>query len=356
VRVAVIGTGLIGTSIALALREHGSSVWLSDTDPAAARLAADLGAGDLLPEAPGGRCDVAVIAVPPAAVAATLAAAQLRGATGLARCYTDVASVKQLPVAQARARGCDMTGYVPGHPLAGREKHGPAAARADLFLGRSWALCPGPDTSEEAIALVTELVRECGAVPVRTEAAAHDRWVGLISHAPHLVAAAMAARLEAAPPEALGLAGPGLRDVTRIAAGDTGLWTQILSANAAPVAEVLAAVAADLAEAARVLAGEEDLKPVAALLDRGQAGVARIPGKHGGAPREFTAVQVVIPDQPGELARLFAATGEAGVNIEDVRIEHSPGLPVGVAELSVRPAEAAALIDALERGGWPVRG
>jgi len=353
VRVTVIGTGLIGTSIALALREHGSSVWLADTDQAAARLAADLGAGDLLPESPGDPCDVAVIAVPPAAVAAVLAAAQARH---LARCYTDVASVKQLPVAQARARGCDMTSYVPGHPLAGREKNGPAAARADLFLGRTWALCPAAETSEAATALVTVLVRECGAVPVRTEAAAHDRWVGLISHAPHLVAAAMAARLEAAPPEALGLAGPGLRDVTRIAAGDTGLWTQILSANAVPVAEVLAAVAADLAEAAGVLAGGEDLKPVAALLDRGQAGVARIPGKHGGAPREFTAVQVVIPDRPGELARLFAATGEAGVNIEDVRIEHSPGLPVGVAELSVRPAEAARLLAALDRGGWPVRG
>jgi prephenate dehydrogenase len=169
--------------------------------------------------------------------------------------------------------------------------------------------------------------------------------------------------------------------VTRIAAGDTGLWLQILSANAVPVAEVLTAVAADLAEAASVLtgtgltgtgltgtgltgtgltgtglAGDGDLKPVIALLDRGQAGVARIPGKHGGAPREFTVVQVLIPDSPGELARLFHATGAAGVNIEDVRIEHSPGLPVGVAELSVRPAAAARLLDALGRGGWPVRG
>jgi prephenate dehydrogenase len=352
VRVAIIGTGLIGTSIALALRERGSAVWLADQDPAAAKLAADLGAGDLLPPDPVIQADVAVIAVPPAAVAATLAAAQARG---LARCYTDVASVKQLPVAQARARGCDMTCYVPGHPLAGREKHGPAAARADLFLGRTWALCPAPETSQEAAETVTSLVRECGAVPMWTEAAAHDRWVALISHAPHLVAAAMAARLEAAPAEALDLAGQGLRDVTRIAAGDTGLWTQILSANAAPVAEVLAAVVADLAEAARMLS-EGDPKSVVTLLEVGQAGAARIPGKHGGAPREFTVVQVVIPDQPGELARLFEATGAAGVNIEDVRIEHSPGLPVGVAELSVRPAEAGPLLAALERGGWPVRG
>ena len=354
--VAIIGTGLIGTSIALALREQGSSVWLADQDPAAARLAAHLGAGDLL-AAPGhaATVDVAVIAVPPDAVADTLADAQERS---LARYYTDVASVKQLPVAQARDRGCDLVSYVPGHPLAGREKHGPAAARADLFLGRSWALCPTPETSDEATATITSLVRACGAVPVRTDAAAHDRWVALVSHAPHLVAAAMAARLEEAPAEALDLAGQGLRDVTRIAAGEVGLWTQILAANAAPVAEVLAAVAADLSEAARLLAQEADgggPKSVAGLLDRGQAGVARIPGKHGGEPREFALVQVVIPDRPGELTRLFDAAGAAGVNVEDVRIEHSPGLPVGVAELSVRPAEADTLLDALEAGGWPVR-
>jgi prephenate dehydrogenase len=351
-RVAVIGTGLIGTSVALALREHGVSVWLADTDPEAARLAVNLGAGEPLPET--GTADVAVIAVPPSVVAATLAAAQARGSKGLAACYTDVASVKQLPVTQARAAGCDLTSFVPGHPLAGREKHGPAAARADLFLGRTWALCPAPETSEQAVATITTLVRTCGAVPVWADAAAHDRWVALVSHAPHLVAAAMAARLEAAPAEALDLAGQGLRDVTRIAAGDIGLWTQILAANAGPVAEVLAAVAADLAEAARMLT-DGDPKSVATLLEVGQAGVGRIPGKHGGEPREFAVVQVVIPDQPGELTRLFDAAGRAGVNIEDVRIEHTPGLPVGVAELSVRPAEAGPLLAALEAGGWPVR-
>jgi len=351
-RVVIIGTGLIGTSIALALRSRGAEVWLADSDPAAARLAADLGAGTLLPDELAEPADITVIAVPPAAVAASLAQAQ---AGRLARCYTDVASVKQLPVAQAAERGCDLASYVPGHPLAGREKHGPAAARADLFLGRTWALCPLPQTSPEAAETVTALVLACGAVPVRTDPASHDRWVALISHAPHLVSAAMAARLETAPPQALDLAGQGLRDVTRIAGGDTGLWTQILSANAAPVAEVLAAVAADLAEAARMLADGEGSKSVAGLLDRGQAGAARIPGKHGGAPGEFTVVQVVIPDRPGELARLFHATGAAGVNIEDVRIEHSPGLPVGVAELSVRPGQVATLLAALETGGWPVR-
>ena len=350
IKVLVIGTGLIGTSIALALRAKGWTVWLTDTDPSAARLAADLGAGSVLtPDA--GQAFLAVLAVPPEALAATLADAQARG---LAQFYTDVASVKQLPVAQALAAGCDMTTYVPGHPLAGREKHGPAAARADLFLGRTWALCPSEQTSRFALAAATALVEACGAVPVTSDPATHDRWVALISHAPHLVAAAMAARLESAPAQALDLAGQGLRDVTRIAAGDTALWTQILSANATPVAEILDAVAADLAQAARLLADGSGDK-VLALLDAGRAGVTRIPGKHGGAAREFAVVQVVIADRPGELSRLFAAAGVANVNIEDIRIEHSPGLPVGVAELSVRPAETQPLLAALEAGGWPTR-
>jgi len=352
-RVLVSGTGLIGTSIALALREKGTEVWLSDADPATARLAADLGAGTVVPDLRDakGIADVAVLAMPPAVIGRELARAQ---EYAVADAYTDVASVKALPARQARDRGCDLETYVPGHPLAGRERHGPAAAQADLFLGRTWALCPLPETSPDAVAAVTALAAATGADPVLTDPVTHDRWVALVSHAPHLVAAAMAARLEAAPTEALDLAGQGLRDVTRIAAGDTGLWTQILAANAGPVAEVLAAVAADLAEAARMLT-EGDPKSVATLLEVGQAGVGRIPGKHGGEPREFTAVQVVIPDQPGELTRLFDAAGRAGVNIEDVRIEHSPGLPVGVAELSVRPAEAGPLLAALEAGGWPVR-
>jgi len=381
-RAAIIGTGLIGTSIALALRARGTVVWLDDTDPAAARLAADIGAGQVLPAGglPGGPADIAILAVPPAAVAPTLAGAQARG---LARWYTDVASVKSLPLAQARARGCDMSTFVPGHPLSGRERSGPAAARAELFLGRPWVVCAGPGIPEAGVAAAEALARACGAEPVRAGAAEHDTWVALVSHAPHVVAAAMAARLAGAPGGALALAGQGLRDVTRIAAGDTGLWTQILAANAAPAAKVLAAVAADLAAVAESLGevarslpepgtltgpgtiagtaggpGAEpatELKVLTALLEHGSAGVARLPGKRGGPARAESIVQVVIPDRPGELARLFQVAGSAGVNIEDVGIEHSPGLPVGVAELTVRPDAVAPLTEALAASGWPVR-
>jgi prephenate dehydrogenase len=381
-RVAVIGTGLIGTSAALALRRLGTDVRLWDRDPAAAALAAELGAGRVLDslDSLDSPADLALIAVPPADVAAVLGTAQR---AALADCYTDVASVKALPLARARDTGCDISRYVPGHPLAGRERSGPAAARADLFLGRAWALCPAAETSGEAMAAVTALVRACGAELVVTDAQTHDRWVALVSHAPHVVAAAMAARLapESVPAEALSLAGQGLRDATRIAVGDVGLWTQILTGNAAPVTAVLADVAASLTDVALALteiaesgspappapkagpagAGPPGASPaaagqhLAALLEQGRAGVARIPGKHGGPARAFTAVQVVISDRPGELARLFTAAAAADVNIEDVGIEHSPGQPVGVAELSVRPESAGTLIAALAAGGWPVR-
>jgi prephenate dehydrogenase len=357
--VVVVGTGLIGTSVALALREHGIAVWLADQDPAAAALAADLGAGRPLPEqgVPGGPADVAVLAVPPAAVASELRAAQSRR---LAHCYTDVASVKELPLAGARALGCDIASYVPGHPLSGRERSGPAAAKADLFAGRPWVICPQPETDQKTLLLVTGLIQACGAVPVPAGAADHDQWVALVSHAPHVVAAAMAARLEQAPANALALAGQGLRDVTRIAASGADLWLQILAANAGPASEVLRAVAADLTAAADTLSGlaagaDQGAKQLADLLERGIDGVGRLPGKHGGPPRGFAPVQVVIPDRPGELARLFQAAGAAGINIEDISIEHSPGLPVGVAELWVRPEGVTRLSEALAASGWPVR-
>ncbi|HSZ41541.1 MAG TPA: prephenate dehydrogenase [Trebonia sp.] len=372
-RVLVIGTGLIGTSVALALRERGTDVWLSDLDADAARLAAGLGAGTMVPDLGDakGIADIAVLAMPPEEVAAMLGLAQ---DFGVARWYTDVASVKSLPVSQARSLGCDLESFVPGHPLAGRERHGPGAARADLFLGRTWALCPLPETSPEAVRAAADLAAACGADVVRTDAATHDQWVALVSHAPHLVAAAMAARLAPASvsDSALRLAGQGLRDTTRIAAGDPALWTQILSANALPVAEVIAAVAEDLTAAARSLteapgaahalyaspAGVDisDISGYVDVLERGRAGVARIPGKRGGEARAFAVVQVVISDTPGELARLFSVAGEAGVNVEDVRIEHSPGHPTGVIEISVRPDQAATLLAAVTAGGWSARG
>ncbi|MGH3322590.1 MAG: prephenate dehydrogenase [Streptosporangiaceae bacterium] len=350
-RVVVIGTGLIGTSAALALSERGAEVLLDDRDPEAVRLAVDIGAGKPYEGEAAERADLAVIAVPPSAVAGTLADAQRRG---LARAYTDVASVKTRPLAEAASRGCALADFVGGHPLAGRERSGPAAARADLFLGRPWVLCPSPATSGDVVEVATAFVRACGAEPVTLDPAAHDRAVALVSHAPHLVSSAMAALLRSPDDTTLSLAGQGVRDVTRIAAGDVDLWTAIATANADPLADVLEAVAADLVATARALR-EHRTEAVTTLLRDGRSGQARLPGKHG-ARTTYTTVTVVVSDRPGQLARLFDAAGNAEVNIEDVSVEHSPGLPVGVVELYVRPEASAALVDRLRDDGWSVRG
>ena len=351
-RVLVVGTGLIGTSIALALRDAGVAVHLLDRNGAAARLAAALGAGT--PHLPGQPADLAVLAVPPSSVG-TAAATVLD--SDLADAVTDVASVKVAPYADVVARGVELSRYIGGHPMSGRERSGPGAARADLFAGRPWVLTPSAASSSVTVERARELVRLCGATPVEMTAEEHDRAVALVSHSPHVLAAALASRLVGADTAALALAGPGLLDTTRIAGSDPALWTQILLANAAATADVLEAIATQIEDVVAAL--RNTTEPAAAqrvtdVLARGVAGRRALPGKHGQRPTTFAVVPVVVKDRPGQLGRLFADAGDAQVNIEDVSIEHSPGQPVGVVELSVRPDRASALVDALRARGWSV--
>ncbi|TXJ71481.1 prephenate dehydrogenase [Streptomyces lavendulae] len=355
----VIGTGLIGTSAALALTQRGVTVHLADHDPEQARTAAALGAGtDAAPEGP---VDLAIVAAPPAHVAALLADAMRRG---LARGYLDVASVKGGPRRELEALGLDLGAYLGTHPMSGREKSGPLAATGDLFEGRPWVLTPTRDTDTEVLNLALELVSHCRAVPVVMDADAHDRAVALVSHMPHLVSSMVAARLEHADEAAVRLCGQGIRDVTRIAASDPRMWIDILSANPGPVADLLADVAADLDQTVGALralqSSDEDKRRaggtgIEAMLRRGNAGQVRVPGKHGSAPRAYETVVVLIDDQPGQLARIFADAGRAGVNIEDVRIEHATGQQAGLVQLMVEPGAVPALADALRERGWALR-
>ncbi|GAA1363520.1 prephenate dehydrogenase [Streptomyces beijiangensis] len=355
----VIGTGLIGTSAALALASRGVAVHLVDHDPGQARTAAALGAGTDDP--PEGRVDLAIVAVPPAHVARTLSDAMGRGT---ARAYIDVASVKGGPRRDLEALGCDLTAYIGTHPMAGKERSGPLAATADLFEGRPWVLTPTRDTDTEVLNLTLELVALCRAVPVVMDADAHDRAVALVSHTPQLISSMVAARLADADDTAVRLCGQGIRDVTRIAASDPRMWVEILSANPGPVADVLAGVAADLDEtvlALRALQSSDEEKRrggaegIEDVLRRGNAGRVRVPGKHGAAPATYEIVAVLISDQPGELARIFADAGRAGVNIEDVRIEHATGQQAGLVQLMVEPGAVPGLSASLRERGWALR-
>ncbi|CAM5651506.1 prephenate dehydrogenase [Streptomyces canus] len=355
----VVGTGLIGTSAALALAGRGVTVHLADHDPEQARTAAALGAGT--DEAPEGPVDLAIVAAPPAHVAGVLADAMRRG---VARGYIDVASVKGGPRRELEGLGLDLSSYIGTHPMSGREKSGPLAASGDLFEGRPWVLTPTRDTDTEVLNLALELVSHCRAVPVVMDADAHDRAVALVSHMPHLVSSMVAARLQHAEEAAVRLCGQGIRDVTRIAASDPGMWIDILSANPGPVADLLTDVAGDLEETVRALrslqsADEakrlEGTTGIEDMLRRGNAGQVRVPGKHGSAPRVYEVVAVLIDDQPGQLARIFADAGRAGVNIEDVRIEHATGQQAGLVQLMVEPSAAPVLAASLRERGWSIR-
>ena len=356
--VVVVGTGLVGTSVALALTAAGSTVLLSDTDPAAVDVAVTRGAGTAESGTTGSDASVGlvVVAVPPAAVAAVVVErlARHRGAV-----VTDVSSVKALPLRTLLSGPVELDRYVGGHPMAGSERSGPGAARADLFAGRPWAVTPHPQSRPSAVAVVHRVARAAGAVPVTLDAQDHDEAVAAVSHLPHVAASAVAASLTAATGSTLALTGPGLRDVTRIAAGSPALWTDILTANAGPVAAGIRGLRDGLAQFLEVLeavgAGDADAPTrLGALLQRGVDGTARLPGRHGTGPERFGVLGVVVDDRPGQLARLFAAVDAAGVGIADFRLDHLAGRAAGQVELAVDPAAVESLAAALAAVGWTV--
>ncbi|HUX72124.1 MAG TPA: prephenate dehydrogenase [Cellulomonadaceae bacterium] len=357
--VRIVGTGLLGASIGLSLATRGVDVVLHDSSRTALALARDVGAGRL-PADGDAPVRLVVVAAPPD-VTADVVIAEL-SAHPLA-VVTDVASVKGAVLDELVAAGADLSRYVGSHPMAGRERSGPTAARADLFAGRPWVIAGSGRSSAEAVLAVRQLATDLGATPVAMDAREHDAAVAVVSHVPQVVASLVAARLTDAPAAALDLSGQGLRDVTRIASSDAPLWTSILAANARAVRSVLVDLRADLDVVIDAL-GDADvphgtatvgaLGALARTVTAGNLGVARIPGKHGGAPRHYEVVTVLVPDAPGELARLFSDVGDAEVNIEDLQLEHSPRQPVGLAMISVLAGRSEPLERELVARGWRV--
>lgn len=348
--VHVIGAGLLGASVGLGLRERNVDVTLEDLSPTTVALAADYGAGRVrTSEDP--EPTLVIVATPPDVTADVVerALAQYPGAV-----VTDVASVKLAPYLELVWRGVDLTNYVGSHPMAGRERGGAIMARADLFVGRPWVVCRDHETPAEALAIVEAVALDLGATLIEMTPEEHDRSVGLVSHLPQVVSSLLAARLIPATEQAIGLAGAGLRDTTRVASSDPELWVQILGANKGPVVELLDAFARDLsgfADALRDPAQVGARRKIADLLSAGNNGVARIPGKHGSSER-FTQITVLIDDAPGQLARLLTELGELGINMEDLRLEHSPGAQIGFAEIAVLPEVAERAVTDLVERGW----
>ena len=351
--VRVVGVGLLGASIGLGLRAKGIEVILADASPTHLAIAVDYGAGR--PAETGDRPQLIVVCVPPD-VTADVVAAELEAFPEAI--VTDVASVKVAVYENLRDRGADLSRYIGTHPMAGRERGGPMSGRADLFAGRPWVVVDHGNVSYQQAAAIDDLILDLGATLVELTPEQHDAAVALVSHVPQVVSSLMARRLIEAPHASVNLAGQGLRDVTRIAASDPELWVQILAQNAQPVVEILRGYRDDLdrfIDALENMDAPGARRRVAEELFGGNTGLERLPGKHG-VDRRFASLTVMVDDRPGQLAKLFNDVGDADANIEDLRLEHSPGAQVGLAEISVLPEVLERLTDELAARGWRIAG
>lgn len=343
-RAQVMGTGLVGASVGRALRERGWHVSGVDDDPAAAEVALGVGAIDVV----GWDADAEIcfVAVPVSALAGAVTEALER--TGSV--VTDVGSVKAPVVAEV----VDPR-FVAGHPMAGSEQDGAAGADGSMFEGAVWVLAPGPRTSPEAQALVHSVVSSMGAEVLTLDAAEHDRLVAMVSHVPHLTAAALMRLATARATEQsalLRLAAGGFRDMTRIAAGRPSIWPDICAENRDAIVGVLDDLVAELSTVRdRVAAADRD-----ALLGGLEAARSARLNLPTTAPRaeDLVELRIGVSDEPGQLARITTLATELSVNIYDIEIAHSAEGPRGVVILLVGTEGAAPLARRLSGDGFAV--
>ncbi len=341
--VRIVGAGLIGTSIALALSAKKIAVELVDVDPVGLALACDL-VGCVAVSEP----ELIIFATPLKALSEVIEEQYHLNPNST---FMDVCSVKTEPVLKVKASSLPLNSFVGTHPMAGREVGGAESARGDLFLSRSWIITPTPESDPSAVALVKDLISELGATVIEMDAAEHDAAVARVSHLPQIASSLLAAQLHNIPDKWLELAGAGLRDTTRIAASDEKLWKEIIHSNADEIRELLINLQNDLSEMIESLPDQE---AIAAIIANGRQGRAKIPGKHGGKAREYTYLPIVIDDKPGQLGAIFNECAAMSVNVEDLAIEHSPGQLNALITLALSDDDAIKLSNHLSSIGWNV--
>jgi prephenate dehydrogenase len=341
--VRIVGAGLIGTSIGLALKAAGASVQFADVD-----ANAELLANDLVKSGNFENPDLIIIATPPSAFKLVIEREETLNPQAI---LMDIGSVKTKPLLEVSTIEGLLSRFCGTHPMAGREVSGAVSARADLFLDRAWIITPTSETSAAAKAMALEVIAACGAQVVEMSAEDHDERVALISHLPQTISSLLAAQLSNSNPEALALAGGGLRDTVRIAGSDPKLWGEILAANEAALLPLLISLQSDLSALISAASGPAKWE---SLVAAGRAGKSAIPGKHGGKSREYSYLPIVIDDRPGQLGSLFNACAKADVNIEDLALEHSPGQLTAVITLAIAPEDIGRLSEFLTKDGWNV--
>ncbi len=265
--------------------------------------------------------------------------------------FIDVSGLKSnLLLEVARIPGLNAR-FLGTHPMAGREVVGPEGARGDLFEGRAWIVTPSSQTSSEFLAAIREIISSTGASIFELEPEIHDERIALVSHLPQIVSTLLGAELADRDSEELTLAGAGLRDTSRLAAGSADLWSSLLTLNAQAVLPLLESLKGSIDILLdRLEAG--DREGIREIIETGNRGRALIPGKHGGKLREYHLLPIVIDDKPGQLAKIFNECERVKVNVEDLSIEHSPGQETGLVTLALSSQDAEKLHTHLLEHGW----
>jgi prephenate dehydrogenase len=340
--VRIVGSGLIGTSIGLGLALKGVGVTMRDSDSRAQGLAEDLikSPSDL-------PVDLVIFATP---IGALKSVFEGEFEANPKSAFIDIGSVKSKVKVEVSTSSLPSNRFLPTHPMAGREVGGAESARADLFQGRPW-IVDAQGVDSDVLEKASELIELLGGHKIDLDSTEHDKAVALVSHLPQLVSSLLAKQLTGGEERWLDLAGAGLRDTTRIAGSDSKLWREIVTANSQALTPLLKALQGDLNKLIDSLTDENS---VADLINEGQKGRARIPGKHGGKAREYTFLPIVIEDKPGQLAALFEECSQASVNVEDLTIEHSPGQFTGLITLALSESDATKLSGHLKSNGWSV--
>ena len=340
-RANVLGLGLMGGSVALALRTRGWHVTGDDARASVAERALERAVVDAVgidPEAL-----VTFVAVPALAVAEVVkrALGDTRGAV------TDIASTKA-----SVCRDIDDPRFLGGHPMAGSELEGLDGADADMFEGAVWVLTPTATTADATFSQVATTVGELGAEVVALAPDRHDAVVAVVSHVPHLAAATLmglAAERSEEHGSLLRLAAGGFRDMTRIASGHPAIWLDICADNRVAIVDVLGGLIDRLQEMRAVVAGD-DRDRLETLLRSARDARANLPSRVSNA-ESLAEVRIPIPDRPGAAAEVFTLAAELSVNIADFEVVHSAEGARGVAVVLVDAGSAD-----LFRGGLLARG
>lgn len=341
--VRIVGAGLIGTSIGLALAAKNVPVEMIDVDSRNQGLAQDLTGAVSISDP-----ELIILATPLRALSQVI---NEQYALNPNSTFMDVCSVKVEPLEKVKASKLPLRQFVGTHPMAGREVGGAESARADLFLSRSWIVTPDSQTEPAAVSKVKSLIQLLGASCVELDAASHDAAVARVSHLPQIAATLLAGSLHGVAPQWLDLAGAGLRDTTRIAASDENLWKEIINSNSKEIKGLLTTLHNELGA---MIDAVDDEEKIAAIMRKGRDGRNLIPGKHGGKAREYTYVPIVIDDKPGQLGAIFNECAAMSVNVEDLVIEHSPGQLNALITLALSADDAVKLSNHLSSIGWNV--